>query len=181
MRISMLKWVLPAILATCGWAQQVPVNLSVGQSFPAVGIVPGQTIRITALNTVRGPLPALMMPTIPCQVSVRFYDASGQVSKEETIDDLEPGTAKWVDYSPKVATLETPPQRITLAAVVRVSSTAPVSATSRSFLSPFCSILPTLEVFDTSTSKTTVVLSGPTLAPPLRMVPMTSTPGASAP
>jgi hypothetical protein len=180
MRITILKWILPAILATGGWAQEVALNVSVGQNFPAVGILPGQTIRITVLNTVRNAAPALM-PTIPCRVSVSLYDASGQVvAKEGTIDDLAPGTAKWVDYSPQVAILIFPPPRIALAAVVRVSITAPVSATSAGLVSPFCSVLPTLEVFDTSSNKTTLVLSGSALAPPILPFPKRSTSGGTA-
>jgi len=174
MRIAMLKWVLPAVLATCGSAQDVAANLSVGHNFHAVGVVPGQTVRITVLNTVRGPAPAAM-PAIPCRVSVSFYDAGGQVSKEESIDDLAPGTAKWVDYSPQVAILVFPSPRITLAAVVRVSTTSPVSATSGGLLNPFCSVVPTLEVFDTSSNKTSVVLSGPALTPPILLAPRRAT------
>jgi hypothetical protein len=174
MRIAILKWLLPAILATGGWAQEVAANLSVGHNFPAVGVTPGQTIRITALNTVRNPV-TTMMPTIPCRVSVSFYDAGGQVAKEGTIDDLAPGTAKWVEYSPQVAILVFPPPRIALAAVVQVSTTAPLPAASISLFNPFCSVIPTLEVYDTSTNKTTVVLSGPALAPPILPTPRRAT------
>ena len=89
--------------------------------------------------------------------------------------DLAPGTAKWVDYSPQVAVLVFPPPRITLAAVVRVSKPAPVSATSGVLSSPFCSVVPTLEVFDSSSNKTTVVLSGPVLTPPILLAPRRAT------
>jgi hypothetical protein len=125
MRIAILKWLLPAILATGGWAQEVAANLSVGHNFPAVGVAPG--------------------------------------------------TAKWVEYSPQVAILVFPPPRIVLAAVVRVSTTAPLPAASISLINPFCSVIPTLEVYDTSTNKTTVVLSGPALAPPILPTPRRAT------
>ena len=95
-------------------------------------------------------------------------------------DDLAPGTAKWVDYSPQVAILVFPPPRIALAAVVRVSTTAPLPAASISLFNPFCSVIPTLEVYDTSTNKTTVVLSGPALAPPILPTPRRATSGVPA-
>jgi hypothetical protein len=179
MRLAILKWLLPAILATGGWAQEFAADLSVGHNFPAVGVVPGQTIRITALNTARKPVQTAM-PSIPCRVSVTFYDASGQVVHEGTIDDLALGTAKWVDYSPQVAILVFPPPRIALAAVVRVGTTTPLPATSAGLLYPICSVIPTLEVFDTSSNKTTIVLSGPVLAPPILPTPRRAAMGGLA-
>jgi hypothetical protein len=166
MRIAILTWLLPAILATGGWAQEVAANPSGGHNFPAVGIVPGQTIRITALNTVRSAV-TTVMPTLPCRVSVSFYDESGRVAKEETIDDLAAGTAKWVEYSPQLAILVFPPPRIAFAAVVRVSTNAPLPATPAGLFNPSCSVIPTLEVYDTSSNRTTLLLSGPALTPPV--------------
>ena len=181
MRIAKLKWILPAILATGGWAQEVAANWSAGQNFPAVGIVSGQALRITVLNTLRSAA-ASPLPTIPCRVSVSIYDASGQIAKEETIDDLPPGAAKWVDYSPPPVTiLVYPPPRITLAAVVRVSVATPVSGASMGVIRPFCSVLPTLEVLDTSSSKTIFALSGGGLVPsPLPAAVKRSAPGGTA-
>jgi len=179
MRFAILKWLLPAILATSGWAQEVAANVSVGHNFPAVGVVPGQTIRITALNTVRNTVTAVM-PTIPCRVSVTFYDESGRVAKEGSIDDLATGTAKWVDYSPQVAILVFPPPRIALAAVVRVSTTAPWPGALASLFNPFCAVIPTLEVYDTSSNRTTLVLNGPALTPPIFPTPRRATSGGTA-
>lgn len=179
MRLAILTCLLSAVLATGGWAQELAANLSVGQNFPAVAVVPGQTIRITALNTARI-APSAAMPTIPCRVIVTFYDASGQVAKEGTIDDLAPGTAKGVEHSPQVAILVFPPPRITLAAVVRVGTTMSLTATSAGLLNPFCSVIPTLEVFDTSSNKTTFVLTGPALAPPILPSPRRAAPAATA-
>lgn len=170
MRLANLKWLLPAILATGGWAQEVAANPSVGHNFPAVGVVSGQTIRITALNTVRNNVPTVM-PTLPCRVSVSFYDEGGRVAKEETIDDLAPGTAKWAEYSPQLAILVFPPPRIAVAAVVRVSTASPWLAAPAGLFNPFCSVIPTLEVYDTSSNRTTLLLSGPALTPPVFPAP----------
>jgi hypothetical protein len=170
MRFANLKWLLPAVLATGGWAQEVAANPSVEHNFPAVGVVSGQTIRITALNTVRTTV-TTATTTLPCRVSVSFYDERGRIAKEETIDDLASGTAKWSEYSPQLAILVYPPPRIALAAVVQVSTNAPSSATSAGSFNPSCSVIPTLEIYDTSSNRTTLLLSGPALTPPVFSAP----------
>ena len=147
--------------------------MQVGHSFPAVGIVNGQTIRITTLNAIRNPAPA-GMSVAPCRVTVRIYDGSGQIVKEETLDNLAPGTAKWVDYTPQVSILVYPPPRFIFAAVVQVSTATPLTAvgdTAEALWIASCSVIPTLEVFDVSTNKTTLVLPGPVLTAPVRPIP----------
>ena len=173
MRIATVGWLLPAILATCGWTQEVAVNVEVGHNFSAVGVVVGQTIRITAFNTVRNPAPA-GAPVAPCRVTMRLHDGSGQVVKEETLDNLAPGTAKWVDYSPQVAILVYPPPRFIVAAVVQVSTTTSSTAaadTVGALRIPPCSVIPTLEVLDVSTNKTTFAVPGPVLNATVQPIP----------
>ncbi len=171
MRIVMFRWLLPAVLATCSWPQEVAVSAPVEHNFPAVGIEPGQTIRITALNIVRSATPAGVR-TVPCSLTVRIHDESGKALTEEKIDDLAPGTAKWVDYSPKIAILVYPPPRFLVAAVVQVSAAALGLVTDMpeiAWISP-CRVIPTLEVFDASTNKTVFAMPGPALNSPRPMV-----------
>jgi hypothetical protein len=173
MRIATVSWLLPAILATCGWTQEVAFNVQVGHNFPAVGVVPGQTIRITTLNTVRNPAPA-GIAVAPCRVTVRIYDGSGQIVKEDILDNLAPGTAKWVDYSPQISILVYPPPRFVVAAVVQVSATTPFSGvedTAGALRIASCSVIPILEVFDVSTNRTTFAMPGPALNAPVQPVP----------
>ena len=173
MRIATLRWLLPAILATGGWAQEVAVNVHVGHNFPAVGIVPGQAIRITTLNTVRNPAQT-GIAVEPCRVTVRVHDGSGQIVKEETLDNLAPGTGKWVDCSPQVSILVYPPPRFIIAAVVQVSTTTPLTAvvdTAEALRIATCSVIPTLEVLDVSTNKTTFAVPGPALNAPVQPIP----------
>ena len=173
MRIATVSWLLPAILATCGWTQEVAFNVQVGHNFPAVGVVPGQTIRITTLNTVRNPAQT-GIAVEPCRVTVRVHDGSGQIVKEETLDNLAPGTGKWVDCSPQVSILVYPPPRFIIAAVVQVSTTTPLTAvvdTAEALRIATCSVIPTLEVLDVSTNKTTFAVPGPALNAPVQPIP----------
>jgi hypothetical protein len=170
MRIASVTWLLPVALATCAWAQETAVSVRVEHHFPAVGIVPGQTIRITVLNPIRNPAPEGML-AVPCQVAVRVFDSGGQVLKEEKIDDIERGTAKWLDYSPQVSILVFPPPRFTVAALVQLAARMPsigLEGTTEVVRIAPCSVIPTLEVFDNSTNKTVFVVSGPGLNAPIQ-------------
>jgi len=154
--------IFPATL----WCQETALTRLAGYDFAAVGIVSGQTVRITLLNTARNPLPD-RAPVMPCRVDVRFYDEGGSLLKQDTVENLLPGTAKWLDYSPQATILIFPPPRILVAASLTVRSERPI-ATSLVNLAPLaCTVVPTLEIFDINSSKTTVALSGPPLTPVL--------------
>lgn len=158
------RGLLAVTVVTAAWCQEGTVVRLAEHSFAAVGIAPGQTVRVTVLNTARrASIAAAVM--LPCRVKVSFYDQSGMVLKEETLEDLAAGTAKWVDYSPQATILIYPPPRILVAAVVavrteRISTGVPVGVGALG-----CVVIPTLEVFDASTSKTAVALAGPALTP----------------
>lgn len=166
MRNRMAMLLLLSIFPSAIWCQETALTRVAGYDFAAVGIVPGQTLRITLLNTARRSL-LEQVPVMPCQVEVRFYDEGGSLLKKDAIENLAPGTAKWLDYSPQATILIYPPPRILVAAsvTVRLERLSVDSLVSPSPLS--CTVVPTLEIFDVNSQKTTVALAGPSLTPVL--------------
>ncbi|MCL6543750.1 MAG: hypothetical protein K6T61_00855 [Bryobacteraceae bacterium] len=165
MRSLIVKLLFVSVFPAGVWCQDSALTRLAGYDFAAVGIVPGQTVRITLLNTTRHPLPDRALP--PCRVDVRLYDQGGSLLQQETIENLAPGTAKWLDYSPQATILIFPPPRILVAASLTVRTERP-SLTSLVNLAPqSCTVVPTLEIFDINSSKTTIALAGPPLVPVL--------------
>jgi len=166
MRSLIVKLLFVSVFPAAVWCQDTALTRLAGYDFAALGILPGQTARITLLNTVRSLVVDRALP-LPCRVDVRFYDEGGSLLKQDTIENLAPGTAKWVDYSPLATILIFPPPRILVAAsvTVRTERSSATSAVSLAALS--CTVVPTLEIFDINSSKTTIALAGPPLTPVL--------------
>lgn len=160
---------LPFLVVAAAWSQDATTVRLAGHSFAAVGIVPGQTVRVTALNTARQNV-SDRAPALPCLVEVSFYDQNGMLIKEEKLENLGPGAAKWADYTPQATILIYPPPRIVVAAVVAVRTERPASSLPTGLPALLCAVAPTLEVFDVSTSKTAVAFAGPVLTPVLPAV-----------
>ncbi|MGQ9634353.1 MAG: hypothetical protein ACUVXB_08905 [Bryobacteraceae bacterium] len=166
MRNQMVILLLLSIFPLAVFSQETAAARLTGYDFAAVGIVPGQTLRITLRNIARNPL-LERVPAMPCQVEVRFHDEGGSLLKKDAIENLAPGTAKWLDYSPQATILVFPPPRILVAAslTVRLERLSVDSLVSPAPLS--CTVVPTLEIFDINSSKTTIALAGPLLTPVL--------------
>lgn len=164
------------VFASGLFAQDAVLNVLAGYNFAPVGVQPGQTLRINLLNTVRGPLPASILP-LSCRVNLRFHDAAGLVAKEETIDNLAPGTIRSVDHQPGPVIAIFPPPRVIVAASVRILAPEPPQ---RLPTIQFCSVLPSLEVFENASNKTLFVIPGATVAQPFLLGPRPPVPAADA-
>jgi hypothetical protein len=108
--------------------------------FGMVGIVAGQTARLSIVNT-------LDSPELPCSLVVMFLDSEGDVVKGPEIRTLRPGHATFLDYgNPNLRQGE----RLEIRALVEVNLDSPATHHAcRRFI-------PAVEVFDNLSGITTV-------------------------
>jgi hypothetical protein len=119
-----------------------------------IGLGSAATARLNVVNLVRTPPPILSaIAQLPCKVELDLYDGQGKLIKQKSIANLGYGQADSLDVSrSEVATAGT---HVDISAVVRVASNQ----------SYFCSVSPTLEVFDSVTGNTTAILANTNTSP----------------
>jgi len=161
MNLAKSAWISVAFSARLmsGVAEEhttIPPGSSLLQTFGMVGIAAGQSMRVNVLNA--GVLTPTAQP-ISCATQVFFLDEQGVVVKRATVT-ASPGRSISIDIHRDVDIVASQ-SRVEVRAVV----------TSISFLTTvpgqpphlaFCQIVPTLEVFDDATERTTVILRRPT-------------------
>jgi len=139
-------WLAAALAQTLS----TPIATSpISFSFGMIGLAGGQTVRLNAVNIVRTP-PPILIAQVPCKVELDLFDADGGVIKQSVIDNLGYGKSVFAE-----ASLSDAGSRIPVTGVVKVGST-------QSF---FCSIMPTLEVYDTASGRTQAILGSAATAP----------------
>jgi hypothetical protein len=147
--ISILAIGSVALAGAQGPTIPIPLN-SQTQTTPVVGISNGQIARLNALNPG---VPAPLATGILCSAELSFVDANGTVLKTKQVT-VAPGKSEPLDLNHDTEAGPDSGGRFELRAVVRippVNGTAPVPA--------FCTIVPSLEIFDTDTGKTFVVVT----------------------
>jgi hypothetical protein len=129
--------------------------LQTTQTFGMVGLAAGQTARLNLLNP--GSLlltgAAANSPAAACFAQLTFLDSTGKTLKTASVSALSGQSAPF-DLN-RDLDLTTTAQRVEIRATVQAMPNPTAGATAVPF---FCSLIPTLEVFDNSTGKTTVVL-----------------------
>ena len=149
-QITTVVWFSAALLAIPAAAQVAPLpgptTNSITLSFGVIGLASGESVRINVLNLVRTP-PPLGIAQLPCRAELDFYDAEGKLHKQKVVDSLGFGRADFLDLDR--AEITGAAGRAQIAASVKVGS-------NQSF---FCSIAPTLEIFDDATGRTNIVLT----------------------
>jgi hypothetical protein len=127
-------------------------------TFGMVGLGTGQTARLNALALpVGGPIIA----GASCQVTFDFYDAKGDSLKTATLPVAQGAAVNydlaWTEIT--VPTATPPTNRVEIRGTVRAALviSSPV-VTPVPPLSGSCPLLPTMEIFDTSSGQTAVVL-----------------------
>jgi hypothetical protein len=111
-----------------------------------IGLGTTSTARLNVVNLVRTP-PPILIPQVPCKVELDLYDSQGKLLKQKAIPNLGYGQADFLDISrSEIATAGT---HVEISAVVKVGS-------NQSF---FCNVSPTLEVFDSVSGTTNVILT----------------------
>ncbi len=120
----------------------------------AVGIAQGQTARF---NVVRPDETA----TATCSAVLTYFDGMGNQLKTSTIT-VAPGTLGYLDlFSDTDLALGADQRkqiRVTVAVPVETPSSSSSSTTTNAV--PVCRLIPTLEIFDEVTGRTSVVLGG---------------------
>lgn len=130
-----------------------------------VGLMPQtQTAQLNVLNT--GGLIAVAAsttttstnPVAACPVELEFRDAQNNVLKSLSVSNLSPGTAASLTMKISDLPAATVVFRLDIRGVVKSNPivSGPIPATSLPMIPVFssCSVLPTLELFDTSTGIT---------------------------
>jgi len=143
--------------AAAGMYAQTVIPVTDTRTSGAVGIAQGQTARFNVLRPNE-------TATATCSAVLTYFDGAGTQLKTTTVT-VAPGTAGYLDlFSDTDLALATDQRR-----QIRVTVAVPVatpSATSSASLSPLaksapvCRLIPTLEIFDEATGKTSVVLGG---------------------
>ena len=154
--LFLLAGLLLVLISTRASAQS-PYQPGVG--FPMVGIATGESARVNALNKGSGS-PA---PNTSCGVTLQFFDAQGQLLKQ-TVVTLQPGKAAFLDLSRDAVQAEGP--RVEIRAVLLFGyfgGAPPGPGGLRGF---DCNILPSLEVYDNRTGRTSFVLTDAKPMPP---------------
>jgi hypothetical protein len=133
----------------------IPISLQSTQTFGVVGLAAGQTARLNLLNPGSSLLTPgeATSPAAACFAQITFLDSTGKTLKTASVNAL-PGQSTPFDLN-RDTDLTTTAQRVEIRATVQAMPNPTAGATAVPF---FCSVIPTLEVFDNSTGKTTVVL-----------------------
>ena len=135
-----------------------------GLGFPILGVAAGQSVRINALNQTPG---LALQGQAGCRISLQFYDAEGQLVTEYVVPVLAVGKSASLDLN-----------RDDLPGSGRVSLRAVLAFGYSGGANPpplllqqtaTCNIVPSLEIYDNDTQKTSIVLTDakPLPGPPL--------------
>jgi hypothetical protein len=145
-----------------------------------VGLAPGQTARLNALNLPGCCAPAerpTQILSVPCNMTLSFMDDQGATLKTATMN-IDSGKAVHLDLARDEVNGDSPSSRVQIRGVIVQVVTPPVPPVTAGVPIPFpfgCSVAPTLEIFDSATGKTTAVLASasgvPTILPLLPGAP----------
>jgi hypothetical protein len=140
-----------ALTATALAAQSTPALPAV-QTTPMIGLADGEVARLNLLN------PGVLAPAtgITCSVAVSFQDATGTVLKTGSLT-VPPGTSMSFDLLSNVDLGLAYSDRREIRALIATPAVTPVAASSTT-APPACKLIPTLEIFDSTTGRTLAVL-----------------------
>jgi len=142
---------LGLVLLTPGGVRSQSVSTQPGVGFPVVSISAGQTARINALNA--GPV---WQAAGGCRVGLQFYDTQWQLLKQTTVTGLVVGNAAELDLS----RTELPgTDRASIVAVVTFGYSGGANPPPGIVNTTNCRIVPSLEISDDQTGRTSVVLT----------------------
>jgi len=130
----------------------MPVLFPQVQTFGMVGLAEGQTARLNLLNP--GVLPPLATGAI-CSAQVSFLDSKGAGLKTAPIS-VAPGQSVPFDLN-RDTDVTAPDQRVQIRATLQIPLPSPIVASPPQ---PWgCPLIPTLEIFDTNTGRTQIVIT----------------------
>ena len=151
-------WIPSAILLMAVAEAVSAQSYQPGAGFGMIGFAAGETARVAALNLGQGTLPK---PS-SCAVTLQFLDDQGAVLKQAVVT-LEPGKAASLDLSRD----QLPGgSRVEIRAVLLFGyfgGANPPPAVLQRF---DCNILPSLQVYDNDTERTSIILTDAKPLPP---------------
>ena len=154
---------LLALGAAACLAQTVPATIT--KTSGMVGITQGETARLNLLNPGVAISPASGATTsvsANCSAAVAFFDGAGNNLKSTTVS-VPPGQSVGFDLHSDTDLGLAAGDRKEIRAVVTLPAVP--GATSTSALAPACKLIPTLEIFDSLTLRTLVVLGRAEVVP----------------
>ncbi|WP_321472213.1 hypothetical protein [uncultured Paludibaculum sp.] len=136
------------IICFLGLALSLPAQFSSKvDTFGMVGVANGQTVRLNVLNMG---LQSTEPPT--CLISLLFLNDQGEVLKTKTVD-VRPTHSTYLDLDADTDLLLAANERRQIRGLI-----IPLSADPGG-MGAACPLLPTLELFDRSTGKTSLILT----------------------
>jgi hypothetical protein len=147
-------------LAAAGGFAQVVTTPAVTRTTGMIGLAEGQTARLNVLNP--GISPNVVPPPagIYCSAVLEFLDGGGKVLKSTTVN-VSPGQAATPFDLFSVADLNLAlDARTEIRAVITPPSVIPVVSTSMPMQPASCTLIGTLEIFDSLSGRTQAVLGG---------------------
>lgn len=150
-----MQWTCVLMLAASGLFAQstAPVARAHQRSSGMVGIAEGQTARVNLLSP---DLPAPLAAGVMCTATVSFINAQGTVLKSGTLTAI-PGQSVHIDLDTDADLKYAVNERHEIRATIQVPVEPPPAGSTIPIV-PACRLIPTMEIFDTLTSRTTVVL-----------------------
>lgn len=151
-----MQWTCVLTLAASGLFAQstAPVARAHERSSGMVGIAEGQTARVNLLSP---DLPAPLATGVMCTANVSFINAQGTVLKSGTLTAI-PGQSVHIDLDSDADLKYAVNERHEIRATIQVPVMPPPPAGSTTPIVPVCRLIPTMEIFDTLTGRTSVVL-----------------------
>jgi len=148
-------------LAASGVFAQVVTTPAVTRTTGMIGLAEGQTARLNVLNPGFSPIVAAPAMGTPCSAVLEFMDGTGKVLKSTNVT-VSPGQAAtpfdlFSDADLGLAL----DARIEIRALIIPPVVIPVTSTSSTPMQPAaCTLIGTLEIFDSLTKRTQAVLGG---------------------
>lgn len=137
--------VLASVPLAAQTTTSAPVFLSVVTT-GMLGLAGSQTAQLNVVNLAI----ASTASVTPCEVQLEFWDATGKLVKSSAIADLGQGAAGSLQLKLGEVTTATSSLRTEIRALVRSNALTPsASGIAAVLYQPGCSVVTTLEVFDT--------------------------------
>src|SRR5215472_3206415 len=157
-RVSLLTLAVVAIQSqSLTVAADLPTSPGVG--FPMAAIAEGQTARINPLNNGAGgpPLSGRVPGSCASGITFGFYSGDGKLLKENVVANLAPGKATFADLS--YDELPKGVGRTQIRAVLQFGYAGATPPSAEMIKLMACNLLPSLEIFDSATGRTGIVLT----------------------
>lgn len=152
----------------------IPTPIVLQQTYTTgmVGFTTGQTARLNVLNLNAEPTTAASTQPANCTVELQFYDNKGTLVSHTVVPNFAPGASTSFDLPRASVTSETAARAEIRGAVVINPTSTSASTTSPATVGN-CSVVTTLEIFDTVSGSTISLTSDTRMTGLPTAVPLT--------